>query len=71
MSVKTEADEAVIFSWIEWPDKPTRDRAHARIGAMMSGVEPLDERLDPAHNPMPFDGRRMIFGGFMPVVDLR
>jgi uncharacterized protein YbaA (DUF1428 family) len=29
-----------------------------------------DERLNPEKNPMPFDGKRMIFGGFAPVVEL-
>ncbi len=39
----------------------------------MSGMEDLmrtDPRWDPATNPMPFDGKRMIFGGFQPVVDV-
>lgn len=61
MAVQCGPDETVVFSWIEWPDKATRDRGHA---AMMA-----DPRMDPAVNPMPFDGRRMIFGGFQPVVD--
>ncbi|MCB1842229.1 MAG: DUF1428 domain-containing protein [Halioglobus sp.] len=67
MAVKATADEEVIFSWIEWPDKATRDAAFA---TMLSG-DFKDERMDPARNPMPFDGKRMIFGGFVPVVDLQ
>lgn len=65
-AVQATADEDVVFSWIEWPDKATRDKAHAVI--MAPGFD--DPRMDPARNPMPFDGKRMIFGGFVPVVDL-
>ena len=65
-AVQAKDDEAVVFSWVEWPDKATRDAAMAR---MMSNDNP-DPRMDPAKNPMPFDGKRMIFGGFVPVVQL-
>ncbi len=65
-AVRATADEAVVFSWIEWPDKATRDAAMAK---MMAG-DLNDPRMDPAINPMPFDGKRMIFGGFAPVVAL-
>ena len=65
-AVAAEAGESVVFSWIEWPDKSTRDIAMAK---MMSG-DMNDPRMDPAKNPMPFDGKRMIFGGFTPVVTL-
>jgi uncharacterized protein YbaA (DUF1428 family) len=66
-AVQASEDEDVIFSWIEWPDKATRDAAMAK---MMDPENP-DPRLDPAKNPMPFDGKRMIFGGFAPVVDMK
>lgn len=59
-AVKAQPDEEIIFSWIEYPDKATRDKANER---MMS---------DPAMNDlsnMPFDGKRMIFAGFEPIVD--
>ena len=61
-AVQAKDDEAVVFSWIEWPDKSTRD----------SGMEKAmaDPRLSPDNNPMPFDGMRLIYGGFSPVVDL-
>ncbi len=59
-AVQATGDETVVFSWIEWPDKATRDAGMAKV---MS-----DPRMDPAINPMPFDGKRMIFGGFVPVV---
>lgn len=65
-AVKAKEGEAVLFSWIEWPDKETRD---AGMKKMMSATE-SDPRLDPEKNPMPFDGMRMIFGGFVPVVQL-
>ena len=66
-AVHCEEGEAVVFSWIEWPDKATRDACMAN---MMSGTD-CDPRLDPEKNPMPFDGKRMIFGGFTPVVHLQ
>lgn len=65
-AVQATADEKVVFSWIEWPDKATRDAAMAK---MMSGTL-NDPRMDPAKNPMPYDGKRLIFGGFVPVVTL-
>lgn len=65
-AVQAKDDEAVVFSWIEWPDKATRDAAMAR---MMDPAN-ADERSDQTKNPMPFDGKRMIFGGFVPVVSL-
>ena len=61
-AVQATADEAVVFSWIEWPDKATRD---AGMDKVMK-----DPRMDPGRNPMPFDGKRMIYGGFAPVVEL-
>ncbi len=62
-AVKTQDDEDVIFSWIEWPDKVTRDTAIA----VMMDPENTDPRMK---MDMPFDGKRMIFGGFTPVVVL-
>ncbi|MGE0487108.1 MAG: DUF1428 domain-containing protein [Gammaproteobacteria bacterium] len=65
-AVQATDDETVVFSWIEWPDKATRDAAMAKL---MSG-DFDDERMDPSKNPMPFDGKRLIFGGFAPIVTL-
>lgn len=66
MAVKAEPDEDVVFSWIEWPDKATRDACFAKMMA-----EDFDDpRMSKDTNPMPFDGARMIFGGFAPVVDM-
>jgi len=61
-AVDAKDDEAIVFSWIEWPDKATRDAAYEK--AMQ------DPRLSPETNPMPFDGKRMIYGGFEPVLVL-
>ncbi len=61
MAVQRMDGEAILFSWIEWPDKAT---AHACFEKM--GAEP---QFDPAKNPMPFDGQRMIYGGFEMVQD--
>jgi uncharacterized protein YbaA (DUF1428 family) len=59
-AVQATPEEAVVFSWIEWPDKATRDAAYSKI---MADAEMSAE-------VMPFDGKRMIFGGFAPVVTL-
>ena len=69
MAVKAEPDEAFLFSWIEWPDKETRDAGMAKMTEMMTDPSKVDPRMDPAKNPMPFDGKRIIFGGFVPVFD--
>ncbi len=66
-AVQAKDDEVVVFSWVEWPDKATRDAAMAK----MMDPDNQDPRMDPAKNPMPFDGKRMIFGGFVPVVDFK
>ena len=60
-AVQAAAGESGVFSWIEWPDKATRD---AGMKQFMD-----DPRTDGAGD-MPFDGKRMIFGGFIPVVDI-
>ncbi|MES2136744.1 MAG: DUF1428 domain-containing protein [Pseudomonadota bacterium] len=59
-AVKAEDGEGVVFSFIEWPDKATRDDAWK---AIMS-----DESLKP-EGDMPFDGKRMFWGGFDKIVD--
>ena len=61
MAVKCKPDETVVFSWIIWPAREIRD---AGMKALMS-----DPRMQPDKNPMPFDGKRMIFGGFVPIVE--
>ncbi len=61
-AVKAEAGEIVVFSWIEYPAKDVRDAANKK---MMS-----DPRMKDMGATMPFDGKRMIFGGFMPILDV-
>jgi uncharacterized protein YbaA (DUF1428 family) len=65
-AVQATEEETVVFSWIEWPDKATRDAAQTKMHEMAK----TDERFDPEKNPMTFDGKRMIFGGFSPIVTL-
>jgi uncharacterized protein YbaA (DUF1428 family) len=60
MAVKKKDDEDVVVGWTVWPDKATRDKAW------------VDAESDPVMSElgssMPFDGKRMIFGGFEQVV---
>lgn len=65
-AVQAKEDETVVFSWVEWPDKATRDTAMGKMDELMK----TDERFNPETNPMPFEGKRMIYGGFAPVVTL-
>jgi uncharacterized protein YbaA (DUF1428 family) len=65
-AVQAKDDESVVFSWVEWPDKEGRDR----VGAQMHDLSTADDRINPATNPMPFDGARLIYGGFSPVFTL-
>ncbi|WP_312240606.1 DUF1428 domain-containing protein [Pantoea sp.] len=61
MSVKAEENEEVVFSWIEYPSKEVRDAANEK---MMS-----DPRMKEMGEQMPFDGKRMIYGGFTTLLD--
>ncbi|MCB2047763.1 MAG: DUF1428 domain-containing protein [Novosphingobium sp.] len=58
-AVNAKPDEKIVFSWMVWPDKATCETAHEK---MMS-----DERFKEMPADMPFDGKRMVFGGFAPV----
>lgn len=60
-AVKAQEGEVVVFSWIEYPSKEVRDAAMAK---MMS-----DPRMKAIGEKMPFDGKRVIFGGFAPILD--
>ena len=60
-SVALEEGETVLFSWLEYPDKATRDAANEK---MMS-----DPAMAEMGKDMPFDGKRMIFAGFEPIVE--
>ena len=53
--------EKVVFSWIEWPDKATRDAGMAKVMD--------DPRMRQNDTPVPFDGPRMIYGGFRILMD--
>ena len=59
-AVKAKEDEVVVYCWIEWPSKEARDAGWEKI---MS-----DPRM--SEDEMPFDGQRMIYGGFRPIVDV-
>lgn len=61
MAVKKQDDEIVVFSWVEWPSKEARDTG------MQQAFE--DPRMQPEQNPMPFDGKRLIYGGFQMLLD--
>lgn len=58
MATKAEPGEKIVFSWVIWPDKATSDKAEQN---MMNDPEMK------APEVMPFDGKRMIFGGFSPI----
>jgi len=57
-AVLAKDDEIVVFSWIIYPDKATRDACNKKV------ME--DPRLEGMDKDMPFDGKRMIYGGFAP-----
>ncbi len=61
-AVKLEEGEVVCFAWMEFPDRETRDRCHETV---MN--DPRFRGIDLSKTP--FDGKRMIFGGFSPIVD--
>ncbi|QXQ08458.1 DUF1428 domain-containing protein [Sphingosinicellaceae bacterium] len=60
-AVQAGDGETVVFSWIDWPDKATRDAGMAKVRH--------DPRMAPDGQPMSLDGRRMILGGFEVVAD--
>lgn len=61
MAVKRKDNETVVFSWILWPSRSVRDEAMKKVM--------VDPRLRPEVNPMPFDGKRLIYGGFKIIVE--
>ncbi len=60
-AVKLEPGEAVVFSWLRWPDRATADKCFAE---MMD--DPDFDGMD-----MPFDGKRMMWAGFDPIFEGR
>ena len=59
-AVRCQDDEVVVFSWVVWPSKEARDRGMKLIES--------DPRM--AENPMPFDGSRLMYGGFNMILEL-
>jgi uncharacterized protein YbaA (DUF1428 family) len=63
-SVKLKPREIVVFSWITYKSRKDRDRVNAKV---MKDPR-LAKMMDP--KAMPFDGKRMIYGGFKTLVSL-
>ena len=61
MAVKCLPEETVVFSWITWPSRQLRDEANKKVMA--------DPRMKALENSMPFDGKRMIYGGFQMILE--
>ena len=61
-AVQAKEDEVVVFSWIVYGSRAERDAINAKVMA--------DERLKPDQSDMPFDGKRMIYGGFESFLEL-
>jgi uncharacterized protein YbaA (DUF1428 family) len=63
-AVKAEDGESVVFSWVEYPSKEIRDAANKKMRE--------DPRMKDLGDAMSFiDGKRMVFGGFLPILDMR
>ena len=61
MAVKCQEDETVVFSWVEWPSKDVRDAGMEKVY--------VDHRMQPKQNPMPLDGKRLIYGGYQMILE--
>ncbi len=62
LSVQRRAEETVVFSWVVWPSKAARDEGWARMMA--------DDRMSLETMRGLFDGKRLIYGGFEPIVEV-
>jgi uncharacterized protein YbaA (DUF1428 family) len=58
-AVNLKDGETVVFAWMTWPDKAARDKAFAGMS---------ETEMDPSE--MPFDGKRMVYGGFLPILEV-
>lgn len=61
MAVQRKSNEAIVFSWIARPSKAARDVGMKKVMD--------DPRMNDGSNPMPFDGKRLIYGGFKMILD--
>jgi uncharacterized protein YbaA (DUF1428 family) len=61
-AVQAKDDEIVVFAWVVYESRQSRDAVMPKVMA--------DPRLTPDWGPMPFDMKRMIFGGFQPFMEL-
>ena len=61
MAVQCLPEETVVFSWIIWPSRQVRDEANKKVMA--------DPRMKAFENSMPFDGKRVIYGGFQIILE--
>lgn len=65
-AVRAEEDEIVVLSMVEWPDKASRDAGQNRLHELAK----TDERFDEQKYPVPFDGKRMVIGGFEVLLEM-
>jgi uncharacterized protein YbaA (DUF1428 family) len=63
LAVKRADGESVVFSWVEWPSKTVRD------AGMQKAMDEMMANTKMTPETMPFDGKRMIFGGFQSIVE--
>ncbi len=61
MAVKLQEDETAVFSWVRWPSKQLRDEQLPKVMEAMQNASAAGE--------MPFDGKRLIYGGFKIIVE--
>lgn len=60
-AVNASADEKIVTSWVIWPDRETADRGHKKM---------MEDPRMAEMKEMPFDGKRMVFGSFEPIVTM-
>jgi uncharacterized protein YbaA (DUF1428 family) len=64
MAVKAQGGEKIVFSWVTWPDRTTAEGSHDKL---MADPRMAEQFGAPDGSDMPFDGKRMIYGGFEPL----